>query len=93
MFQVLILVCSVNLAPADCQVETALDLIKGPPVTSEVMCGLHGQAYIAQTASLTPRPAGNMSRSNACGPRRRGRAGEQLNAKPRATRVQKSGAI
>jgi hypothetical protein len=56
MFQVLILVCSVNLAPADCQIETALDLINGPPVASEVMCGLHGQAYIAQT-SLRPRPA------------------------------------
>ena len=57
MFQVLILVCSVNLAPADCQIETALDLIKGPPAASEVMCGLHGQAYIAQT-SLRPRLAG-----------------------------------
>lgn len=57
MFQVLILVCSVNLAPADCQIETALDLINGPPVANEVMCGLHGQAYIAQT-SLSPRSAG-----------------------------------
>lgn len=57
MFQVLILVCSVNLAPADCQAETALDLINGPSVASEMMCGLHGQAYIAQS-SLRPSPAG-----------------------------------
>lgn len=56
MFQVLILICSVNLAPADCQIETALDLIKGPPAASEVMCGLHGQAYVAQT-SLMPHTA------------------------------------
>jgi hypothetical protein len=57
MFQVLILVCSVSLTPADCQVDTALDLINGPTVASEMMCGLHGQAYIAQT-SIRPQAAG-----------------------------------
>ena len=56
MFQILILVCSVGVAPADCQPETAIDIINGPSVASEVTCGLHGQAYIAQT-SLRPRAA------------------------------------
>lgn len=57
MFQVLILICAINVAPADCQTETALDLINGPRVASELLCGLHGQAYIAQT-SLRPRGPG-----------------------------------
>ncbi len=54
MLQVLILVCSISVAPADCQIETALEVINGPPAENEMMCGLHGQAYIAQT-SLVPR--------------------------------------
>jgi hypothetical protein len=54
MFQVLILICSTGLAPADCQIDTALDVVRGPEVANEVMCGMHGQAYIATTA-ITPR--------------------------------------
>jgi hypothetical protein len=57
MFQVLILICAAGVAPADCQIETAIDVIHGPRVASEIMCGLHGQAYIAQT-SLRPGRAG-----------------------------------
>jgi hypothetical protein len=57
MFQILILVCMAGVAPADCQPETALDIINGPSAESEMTCGLHGQAYIAQT-SLRPRAAG-----------------------------------
>ncbi len=57
MFQVLILVCSVDLAPSDCQIETALDVIRGPVAANEVMCGLYGQAYIAQT-TLAPHGPG-----------------------------------
>jgi hypothetical protein len=57
MFQVLILVCSIGVAPADCQIETALDVVNGPLVASEMLCGLHGQAYIAQT-SLRPASPG-----------------------------------
>jgi hypothetical protein len=56
MFQILILVCSVGVAQADCQPDTALDVINGPTAESEMTCGLHGQAYIAQT-SLRPRAA------------------------------------
>ena len=54
MFQVLILICSMTFSSSECQTETALDVIRGPAVPNEIMCGLHGQAYIAQT-SLVPR--------------------------------------
>jgi hypothetical protein len=50
MFQVLVLICSLDLAPSQCQGDTALDVIRGPVVANEIMCGLHGQAYIAPTA-------------------------------------------
>ena len=47
MLEVLILVCSVNLAPADCQVETALDVISGGELVNAAACGLMGQARYA----------------------------------------------
>jgi hypothetical protein len=50
MLQIMILVCSVNLSPAECQLETALDIISGPQVESAVACGLQGQALIAATS-------------------------------------------
>jgi hypothetical protein len=50
MFKVLILICSVNVAPQDCQRQTATDVIAGPIVSSELSCGLSGQAYLADTA-------------------------------------------
>jgi hypothetical protein len=50
MFKILILICSVNLAPGDCQVNTALDVIDGPEAYSQALCGMHGQAFIADTA-------------------------------------------
>jgi hypothetical protein len=37
------------LAPADCQQETAIDVIIGPPASNETMCARDGQAYVAQT--------------------------------------------
>jgi hypothetical protein len=53
MLKMLILVCAVGTAPADCRPQSALDIISGPDVASPVMCGLHGQAYIAETALAT----------------------------------------
>jgi hypothetical protein len=50
MLKMLILVCAVGTAAADCRPQSALDVISGPDVASPVMCGLHGQAYIAETA-------------------------------------------
>lgn len=50
MFQVLILVCSINLTPIECQSATALQVISGPDASDESVCGLYGQAYIADNA-------------------------------------------
>ena len=48
MFQVLALVCSVIITPADCQTDTAIKTIRGPEAGNEVECGLYGQAYFAE---------------------------------------------
>lgn len=50
MFKVLILVCSTSLSPAECKVDTAAAVINGPDAPNELMCGLNGQAYVAETA-------------------------------------------
>jgi hypothetical protein len=50
VFKVLILVCSINTTPADCQTDTAVDVISGPEAANQSVCGLYGQAYIADTA-------------------------------------------
>ena len=50
MFKVLILVCSVQFAPQDCQKDNAIDVIWGPDATNEMTCAFTGQAYIADTA-------------------------------------------
>lgn len=50
MFKVLILLCSINLAPSECQMDNAIDVINGPEAQNEMMCGFYGQSYIAQTA-------------------------------------------
>ncbi|MDW6026503.1 hypothetical protein SAZ10_32555 [Mesorhizobium sp. BAC0120] len=52
MLKMLILVCSVNVSPADCQQETALDIIQGPQVASVFECGMASQAMAAQTSIL-----------------------------------------
>jgi hypothetical protein len=56
MFKMLILVCSSNLSAADCQVETALDIIHGPQVASVFECGMASQALVAQTSILRRAP-------------------------------------
>ena len=50
MLKVLILVCSVALAPEDCQTDTAVSVINGPNAPNALLCGLNGQAYVAATA-------------------------------------------
>jgi hypothetical protein len=49
MFKVILLVCAANIAPGDCQADTALYLLNGPDASNEVMCGMQSQAYLAQT--------------------------------------------
>jgi hypothetical protein len=52
MIKMMILICSANLSPADCQVETALDIIHGPQVASVFECGMASQVMAAQTSML-----------------------------------------
>lgn len=54
-FTILILVCSVALDHSACQPETAVDVVHGPKVASEIECGKVGQTTLASTA-LAPRP-------------------------------------
>ena len=56
MLKMLILVCSTSLSPADCQPETALDIIQGPQVASVFECGMASQAVAAQTSILRHAP-------------------------------------
>lgn len=50
MFKVLILVCAAQVAPQDCQMDNAADVIWGPDAANEMTCAHDGQAYIADTA-------------------------------------------
>jgi len=50
MVKVLILVCSMGIAPQDCEQDNAVDVIVGPVAANELACGFHGQAYLAGTA-------------------------------------------
>jgi hypothetical protein len=56
MLKMLILICSANMSPADCQVETALDIIHGPQVASVFECGMASQVMAAQTSLLRRGP-------------------------------------
>lgn len=49
-FAVMILVCAAGMHPADCRLDTAVDVIAGPEARNEIMCALHGQAYFAESA-------------------------------------------
>lgn len=50
MFDVLILICAASLTQAECQKTTAMHVIKGPAAANLMTCGLHGQAYLAETS-------------------------------------------
>src|SRR5262245_39461185 len=43
MFQILLLVCAIDISRANCQPDTALDVIRGPEVSNEMMCGFHAK--------------------------------------------------
>jgi hypothetical protein len=53
-FTILILVCSMNIDHVACQPDTALDVVQGPKVANEMMCGFYGQTTLASTA-VAPR--------------------------------------
>ncbi len=50
MLKAVLLVCALNVPPGECRPETALDVVVGPEVGNVTACGLHGQAYFAQSA-------------------------------------------
>ena len=50
MIKTLILVCATTLAHDECSIESATAVVQGPPVQSVMTCGLHGQAFLAETA-------------------------------------------
>ena len=50
MLKIMILVCASGIAQANCNTESAAAVIQGPDVPNAMMCGLHGQAYLADTA-------------------------------------------
>lgn len=54
-FSIVVLVCSMSLSHSDCQPWNAIDVVQGPKVKNEVMCGLFGETQLAQTA-IAPRP-------------------------------------
>jgi hypothetical protein len=56
MLQIVILICATSLLPAECQTNTALDVIVGPKASNPMMCGLQGQAYVARTAIVGRSP-------------------------------------
>jgi hypothetical protein len=44
------LICALGVAHGDCSVDTAEVVVQGPESQSLVMCGMHGQAYLAEGA-------------------------------------------
>lgn len=53
-FSVVILICSAQLSHGECQLDTAIDVMRGPRTESAMMCMMAGQALVGQTA-LAPR--------------------------------------
>ncbi len=54
-FTIVILICSMAVDHADCQPDTAVDVVQGPKVENAQMCGFMGMTTIAGTA-IAPRP-------------------------------------
>lgn len=50
MFKMLMLVCASSLSPADCQIDTAIDVIQGPETAGASACAFQGQTAVANTA-------------------------------------------
>ncbi|MDR3488768.1 MAG: hypothetical protein P4M05_28175 [Bradyrhizobium sp.] len=55
MLNVLVLICSINTAGADCDQHTAVDVIATAQVRTPQQCGFAGQALLAPT-SVAPEP-------------------------------------
>jgi hypothetical protein len=51
-YTIVILICSINVGQADCQPDTAIDVVRGPRVENVMMCAMGGQTMIARTALI-----------------------------------------
>ena len=49
-FLVYIFICAASTARGDCDNHSAIDVVLGPEVRNEIMCGLQAQEMFAQTA-------------------------------------------
>ena len=50
MLKAVLLICALDVAPANCLPDSALDMIAGPETGDMAACGLHAQAFLAQSA-------------------------------------------
>jgi hypothetical protein len=48
-YSIVILICATALSHSDCQLNTALDVARGPKVDTLVMCALNAQTMMART--------------------------------------------
>jgi hypothetical protein len=48
-YSIVILICSTALSHADCQPNTALDVLRGPQADNVMMCSMNAQTMMART--------------------------------------------
>ncbi len=60
-FTIVVLICAMAVDHAACQPDTAADIVQGPQVPNEIMCGLYAEAMLATTA-IVPRPGEEYSK-------------------------------
>lgn len=78
-YAVVILICSLNIGHADCQPDTAIDVMRGPKVDDAMMCLMAGQVLVAQTA-LAPREGREYMKILCSGADRNIRAASRIDA-------------
>jgi len=48
-YSIIVLICSMALSHSDCQLKTALDIVRGPQADNPVMCAMYAQVMMART--------------------------------------------
>ena len=71
----LLLICALGVAHGDCTVDTAEVVVQGPEWQSLAVCGMHGQAYLAEGALAGYLEDGHYLKIT-CTPGSRGQAAE-----------------
>jgi hypothetical protein len=54
MIKAFVLLCNAALQPINCTPENAIDVIKAPDASNEVMCAMQAQAFVAETSLAQP---------------------------------------